>query len=66
MIHCKLKELLAERGLSVSKVARMADLAWKTVDLLVKDQGAQFDRVTLDKICRVLECQPGDLFEFIP
>lgn len=66
MIRCRLKELLETRGLSVSKAARMADLAWKTVDAMVKNESQQYDRITIDKLCRALDCTPGELLEYVP
>ena len=32
---------------------------------LVRDQTTRIDKITLDALCKVLKCQPGDLLEYI-
>jgi putative transcriptional regulator len=59
-IVVKLDVMLAKRKM------RSRDLAAQNVSLLKsgKVKGVRFD--TLEKICEILQCQPGDLLEYRP
>ena len=61
MIVIKLKELLAERGLSQNKLSYRAEIPYSTVSRLMKSDQTRIDLHVLSRICKVLECQPGDL-----
>ena len=58
----------ASGGVAVNRLSRESGLSTATLYfLLVKpEKFRSLDFVTLAKLCRVLKCQPGDLFEFVP
>lgn len=61
-VVCRLDELLAERGLTVTALAERIGVTVVNISVL-KNQRAKAVRFsTLTAICDALECQPGDLF----
>ncbi|MBE7384393.1 MAG: helix-turn-helix transcriptional regulator [Leptolyngbya sp. SIO1E4] len=59
---------MADREMDYRRVAELADLHPVTVNKLKNtyEMPPRLDRTTLEKLCRVLECQPGDLLRYIP
>jgi putative transcriptional regulator len=66
MIKTKLRVILAERNMTRVELAKKAGISINTLRPLYIDTWQRIDRNTLNSICRVLEIQPGDLFEYIP
>lgn len=61
-IHCRLDELLEERGLTLTALADRIGVTMVNLSVL-KNQRAKAVRFsTLTAICEALDCQPGDLF----
>jgi putative transcriptional regulator len=56
--------MLAKRKMRSKDLAERIGITEQNVSLLKsgKVKGMRFD--TLDKICKVLQCQPGDILEF--
>ena len=65
-VVCRLDELLAERGLTVTALAERIGVTVVNISVL-KNQRAKAVRFsTLTALCDALECQPGDLFAVAP
>ena len=64
MIVVNLDVMLAKRKMRSKELAERIGITEANLSLLKssKVKGVRFE--TLDKICAVLECQPGDLLEF--
>lgn len=61
-VVCRLDELLAERGLTLTALAEEIGVTIVNLSVL-KNQRAKAVRFsTLTAICQALDCQPGDLF----
>lgn len=60
-IYYRLKELLAQRHMSLRALQRETDIALSTLSAIYRDQTTRIDKGTLDKICEALDCAPGDL-----
>jgi DNA-binding Xre family transcriptional regulator len=56
--------LLVNKGLKKTDLVSMAKLSPATVAKLSKNKS--IDRTTLERICATLQCQPGDVIEYIP
>lgn len=58
--------MLARRKMRSRELAQAIGITEQNVSLLKsgKVRGVRFD--TLAKICEVLDCQPGDILEFVP
>ena len=65
-IVVRLDVMMARRKLRSNVLARAIGITEANLSLLKsgKVKGLRFS--TLEAICRVLDCQPGDLLEFVP
>ncbi|MDD4202364.1 MAG: helix-turn-helix transcriptional regulator [Candidatus Omnitrophica bacterium] len=63
-IKVHLSKLLGERKLRASEVAKQTGINKNTLSALYNEKvsGIKFD--TLEKLCKFLECEVGDLVEF--
>lgn len=57
---------LAKKKMSVSDFAAAIDITPANVSVLKNGRAKAVRFTTLDAICRVLECQPGDILEWVP
>ena len=64
MIIINIDVMLAKRKMTVSELADKVGFTMANVSLLKNGKIKAFKISTLDKLCRVLECQPGDILEF--
>lgn len=57
--------MLAKRKMRSKELAERVELTEQNISLLKsgKVRGMRFD--TLERICMVLDCQPGDLLEYV-
>lgn len=58
--------LLAQRGLAVGEFAERVGITPANVAVLKNGRAKAIRFSTLEAICRVLECQPGDVLRFEP
>lgn len=64
MIVINLDVMMAKRKMSSGELAQRIGITQANLSIL-KNQKAKAVRLeTLDAICRILECQPGDILEF--
>jgi len=63
MLKCHLSRLMGEHKMSVADVTRKTGLGRNTVALLYKETAHRVDLETIVKLCRLFECEVGDLFE---
>lgn len=56
---------LARRKMSVGEFAERVDITPANIAVLKNGRAKAVRFSTLDAMCRVLECQPGDLFEWV-
>jgi len=64
-IIIRLDKMMADRKMSLNELSERIGLTTVNLSLLKngKVKGIRFN--TLESICSVLECQPGDILEFI-
>ena len=65
-IEVRLDEQLARRGMTVAELAEMIGITQANVFVLKNGRAKAVRFSTLDAICRVLECQPGDILVWRP
>lgn len=58
--------LLAQRGMSVGEFAAAVGITPANVAVLKNGRAKAVRFTTLEAMCRVLECQPGDLLRWVP
>lgn len=65
-IEVRLDVMLARRKMSLTELSERVGISITNLSLLKtgKVKGMRFS--TLEAICRELNCQPGDLIEYIP
>lgn len=65
-IRIRLDVMLAERQIKGKDLAQFVGITEQNLSLLRtgKVKGLRFS--TLEKICELLQCQPGDILEYIP
>ncbi len=66
MIRVTIDRLLVERGMSVSDFADAIGITPANVAVLKNGRARAIRFTTLEAICRVLECQPADVLEYLP
>lgn len=66
MIINRFPVILAEKRLRVADVVRVTGMSKTTLHKLYNDDSSRIDFETLDKLCRFLEVQVGDLLEYKP
>ncbi|WP_309071328.1 helix-turn-helix domain-containing protein [Arthrobacter sp.] len=62
-IHCRLDELLAARGMTLTELGKRVDMSIVNLSILKNDRARAIRFSTLRAICEVLECEVGDLLE---
>ncbi|MGO2141783.1 MAG: helix-turn-helix domain-containing protein [Leucobacter sp.] len=60
-IHCRLDELLAERGMTLTELAERVGVSIVNLSVLKNDRAKAIRFTTLTAICHALECDVGDL-----
>jgi putative transcriptional regulator len=65
-IVVKLDELLHDRRMSLTELAGQIDITLANLSILKTGKARAIRFSTLEAICEVLACQPGDLLEFQP
>lgn len=64
MIIVNLDVMLAKRKMKVSDLADRVGITLANISILKNGKAKAVRFETLDKICEVLECQPGDILEY--
>ncbi len=65
MIVINLDVMLAKRKMSVTELSEKLDITMANVSILKNGKAKAIKLETLDKICRILDCQPGDILEYV-
>lgn len=60
-IHCRLDELLAERGMTLARLSDLVGVSVVNLSILKNDRARAIRYSTLSAICRVLDCEVGEL-----
>ena len=63
-VTIKLDELLHARRMSLTELAERVDITLANLSILKTGKAKAIRFSTLEAICKVLECQPGDLLGF--
>ena len=66
MIACQLATLLKRKGWTLYRLRKESGVTYPTLMGLRDSKTTMFRADVLEKLCRALECQPGDLLTFDP
>ena len=65
-IIVKLDNALYKRRMTLTELSETVGITLANLSILKTGKARAIRFSTLDGICRALECQPGDLLEFLP
>ncbi len=65
-ITVKLDDLLHARRMTLTELAERVDITLANLSILKTGKAKAMRFSTLESICEVLECQPGDLLGYQP
>ena len=65
-IVVNLDVMMARRKMSLGELAQRADITLANLSILKNNHAKAVRFTTLEAICKALDCQPGDILEFIP
>jgi putative transcriptional regulator len=60
-IHCRLDELLEERGMTLTRLSELVGISIVNLSVLKNDRARAIRYSTLAAICAALDCEVGDL-----
>jgi putative transcriptional regulator len=60
-IHCRLDELLGERGMTLTRLGELVGVSIVNLSILKNDRARAIRYSTLAAICEALDCEVGDL-----
>lgn len=66
MIQLQVDKILEKRRLTKYWLATRMGLSYKNFDNMIKNKTKAIRYENIEKLCRILECSPNDLFEFVP
>lgn len=72
MIRIKLRSLLEEksfreqRKIQLVEISERTGISRATLTRIINQPGYSTNLETVDALCEFLDCQPGDLLEFVP
>lgn len=65
MIVINLDVMMAKRKVGLSELATRIDLTQANLSILKNGKGKAIRFSTLDRLCKELDCQPGDILEYV-
>ncbi len=57
--------MLARRKMTLTEFSERMNITLANMSILKSGKGKAIRFSTLDEICRILECQPGDILEYM-
>ena len=64
-IKVNLDQLLLDRKLTLTELAQRVDVTVVNLSILKTNKAKAIRFSTLEALCRELDCQPGDLLEYV-
>lgn len=64
-IIINLDVMLAKRKKSMTELAKEVDITMANLSILKNNKAKAVRFSTLDAICKALDCQPGDILEYV-
>ena len=65
-IRINLDVMMAKRKKSVTELAKEIDITLANLSILKNGKAKAVRLETLNAICKALDCQPGDILEYVP
>lgn len=65
-IIVNLDVMMAKRKIGLTELAEKVDITLANLSILKNNKAKAVRFSTLEAICKALNCQPGDILEFVP
>lgn len=65
-IIINLDVMMARRKISLSELSEKVDITLANLSILKNSHARAIRFSTLESICKALDCQPGDILEYVP
>lgn len=65
-IVVNLDVMMAKRKMSLGHLAAEVDITLANLSILKNNHAKAVRFTTLEAICKALDCQPGDILEYVP
>lgn len=65
MIRVNLDVMLAKRKMSVTELSERVGITMANISILKNGKAKAIRFSTLEAICQILNCQPGDILEYV-
>ncbi|MBQ9802840.1 MAG: helix-turn-helix transcriptional regulator [Clostridia bacterium] len=65
MVRLMIDRYLDERGITRYELAKRTEVKFQTIDRYYKNRVVRYDCYILDRICAALECDIGDIIEYV-
>lgn len=65
-IVVNLDVMMAKRKMSLNELSQKVDITLANLSILKNNKARAVRFSTLAAICKALDCQPGDILEFVP
>lgn len=65
MIMINLDVVMAQRKIGLTELAEQVDITLANLSILKNNKAKAVRLSTLDAICKALNCQPGDILEYV-
>ena len=66
MVVINLDVMMAKRKMSLNELSEKVGITLANLSILKNNKAKAIRFSTLDAICKALECQVGDIIEFVP
>jgi len=58
--------MMAKRKMSLGELSQKVDVTMANLSILKNNKARAVRFSTLEAICKALDCQPGDILEYVP
>lgn len=65
-IIVNLDVMMAKRKISLGELSQRVDVTMANLSILKNNKAKAVRFSTLEAICKALDCQPGDILEYVP
>ena len=65
-IIVNLDVMMAKRKMSLNELSQKVDITLANLSILKNNKAKAVRFSTLEAICKALDCQPGDILEYVP
>ena len=65
-ILVNLDVMMAKRKMSLGELSQKVDITMANLSILKNNKARAVRFSTLEAICKALDCQPGDILEYVP